>query len=357
MDEAERTRLAALIQLSHETRLAVIDEVRIDLRHPLLDPAQWTAGLLFEDRHGPHLSRPYIWFPWFGPYDRDELAAQRAEALAAEGLCEADAAGDLFYRHWFPEAVAYPGDTVTLSKIVVITEGDEFDHVHDREHREAYLSITRPSGETVHIAAPVVFIGVTSFTAEGNAGQITAEKLARRVCDHFGIAWITDFRPFHDELTLEEFALAEGQSLWEEWARLAAVLPDHWDAPIGTPTRLGLDRAINRATSLGYAWGLAETRQLRAPAKAARRSAQGARLAGQRSGESRRRKAEETWHPHALVLAQRARKQRSSASQDDVVADIQAFWAIKIPKAPGTKTLKAFVSAKERSGKLPRRTV
>lgn len=79
-----------------------------------------------------------------------------------------------------------------------------------------------------------------------------------------------------------------------------------------------------------------------------------AKAAGQRSGESRRLKAETTWHPHALDLAKAIRGKLPSLAQDDLAAEIKASWT-NDGWQPGHHALLNFVRASEVAGTLVKR--
>lgn len=76
---------------------------------------------------------------------------------------------------------------------------------------------------------------------------------------------------------------------------------------------------------------------------------------GRSSGKTRAKKAEDTWHPYALALALKSRKEDQTLSQDDVATYILDNWGHPKPKIfkPGHSSLKRFISQKIKSGELP----
>jgi len=83
---------------------------------------------------------------------------------------------------------------------------------------------------------------------------------------------------------------------------------------------------------------------------------QKSKAAGKRSGESRRLKAETTWHPHALDLAKSIRAKTPAIAQRDLASEIQALWRQE-GEQPKFDNVLLFVRASESSGTLPKRRV
>jgi hypothetical protein len=77
-----------------------------------------------------------------------------------------------------------------------------------------------------------------------------------------------------------------------------------------------------------------------------------AALAGRKSGNVRRRNAENAWQPHALKLTQDIWKESGKITRDRLVEAIQARWALPKIRAPGETQLKTFIRLKIKSGEL-----
>jgi hypothetical protein len=289
----------ALFEFTHETRFGVIRGVQLDLRHRLLDPEQWTIGTLWWDRHALE-SGARIWFPWFGVLDRDALIDQAQSSLDNKELSGADGPPEeivgAMLKWMLPTVVVGSGDCVSIRRVVRVLHGDEFDHLHDVESREVYLKITRPDGEIEDVQDPLLFVGTTSFIAGGRSGQITAAKIARRICAHFGIGWITDFNLVDENMFLPEAALEDAQALWRESEPLMKLLPESHDAPLGTPNRYDLRRLIDHAVSLRGAHRLAIVQDL--PARA------GDQLQGSPRRATERKHWQAAFEGHALRHAE-----------------------------------------------------
>ncbi len=76
---------------------------------------------------------------------------------------------------------------------------------------------------------------------------------------------------------------------------------------------------------------------------------------GKKSGASRRKKAEETWHPHAAALARKHRAAEPGLSQAGLASMVIDLWQLQEPAAPSANSVLTLVRTLERSGKLARR--
>jgi hypothetical protein len=349
-----------LWRVFHVTRFGVIDGVTLDLRHPLIDPWRWRINTLWIDSEEGWSQGPKIWFPWFGPFDEVGLyatAVKRDDDVRRWASGPSDRVEEIL-RDLLPSAQASPGDVIEIDQVRVSIIGDEFDHEHDREVREVHLRLVHPDGVAHRLDEPIRFLGATAFVADPVWDGVSVDKVTARICDDLTLPSLEAFDLITDEVTTAELAFAEAKWLTRDLQVWLALLPEPWETVDRELSRAHLVALMDRAVSLGYHWAQAEAeKRFRPLALAGLASARGAELAGYRSGEARRRKAQETWHPHALELARHSRDQNAQGSQDAVVADIQAGWKLEVPTCPGTKTLKVFVSGKERSGALPRRQV
>jgi hypothetical protein len=82
MNDEEKARYQTLYRICHVERHGTIEGVEIDFRHELLDPSEWQMRLIATrlDESRPEYE-PFIWFPWFGDFDKKAL---RAEIIADE---------------------------------------------------------------------------------------------------------------------------------------------------------------------------------------------------------------------------------------------------------------------------------
>ena len=80
-DEIELQRYMALREISHITRYGTVDGVTFDLRHDELDPRHWGMSIIANEgkyREKWH-DQPFIWFPWYGVFDKDALKKELIE--------------------------------------------------------------------------------------------------------------------------------------------------------------------------------------------------------------------------------------------------------------------------------------
>lgn len=79
------------------------------------------------------------------------------------------------------------------------------------------------------------------------------------------------------------------------------------------------------------------------------------RSRGKKRGAAARKKAAETWEPHAKEIALAVRKEQPGSSQDTVADEIGARWKLESPAAPKHRTLVRFISRLKMNGELPPR--
>lgn len=348
-----RTVSYPLWRLFRVTRFEVIDGVTIDLRHPLIDPWRWRTEVLWTDPMWGWSNGPRVWFPWFGPCDEIGIGA---DLLRQDASSQDDFEEQL--TRFLPTACAAQGCRIEVQDVKASVVGGDFDHEHDREVRDAYLQIQSPGGGVVRLIEPIRFVGATAFAMEHQWRGVTLDKVAARICDELNLPALEAFELIVEQVSSAELSFLEAKWLTRDLEARLADLPAWYEASSRNVSQEDLIGLVNLAISLGYHWAQAEDEVKLVPlAATALASARGAELGGVRSGQSRRRKAQATWHPHALELAQQSRRENPSGSQDMVVADIQSAWKLESPSCPGSKTLKIFVSAKERSAELPARKV
>jgi len=77
--------------------------------------------------------------------------------------------------------------------------------------------------------------------------------------------------------------------------------------------------------------------------------------AGKKSGETRRKKAEATWHPHAIARAIKFRSEEPTLSQQDLASKVVDLWKDQSMAIPSTSSVLKLIGALEASGKLKKR--
>src|SRR5208283_1599152 len=113
-----------------------------------------------------------------------------------------------------------------------------------------------------------------------------------------------------------------------------------------------LEDVVSMSILLGQFLAKAEAATTVEPlAEFAKQSQQKASESGLKSAEVRRNRE---WRSIANDLVTSIRLKQPHLSQDDVATEIAALWTKDVPKAPGHKTLKKFVSELERAGLIHR---
>ena len=112
---------------------------------------------------------------------------------------------------------------------------------------------------------------------------------------------------------------------------------------------------LNEATLLGYLWAKIEFEaNLKPLADIAKQRKIDNKRGGEKSGEIRRKNAEQGWVKIAKILAIRIRDKQAELSQDDLAFEIGVLWTSDI-EPPGTARTKQLISEMEKSGELAKR--
>src|SRR5271166_547989 len=154
-DEEKYNRRMALEQICAVDQYGVLEGVEFDLRHELLDPSEWRTEARFgrewaeyRVRRSPDL--PFIWFPWYGKFNQDELLQEAEKSFPQfHGLSKAEIAKykTRFLRDFTPECLVNLGDKIVVYDVTRDSNDDEFSHPHDSEIRYAWCKIKRASGK------------------------------------------------------------------------------------------------------------------------------------------------------------------------------------------------------------------
>ena len=352
-DDADLRRFSILREISHFARHGVVEGVEFDLRHKELDPRHW-GMFLIGDKYLRSDGQPFIWFPWYGVFDKE---AVRRSIVSEEDGPPSEAAVRRMLKYLTPEVFAYSGDKITIDHVRVVHTGDPFSHQHDFELRLAFLKIIRKNGRMAQVKTPIRLLGHTSLLLRGNSRNII-EKLTARIFAHHKIESLTD--PLVDSI-LEKEELFESASLTllfhlhfrnrETFARADKLDLHDPQNRTAYETRLSIEQAMR----LGYYWANAEAELgMKHFALAGLGTLHGAKKAGIQSGKSRQLKAQRTWKAHALELILQQRQQNPGLSQHRLADEIIFSWKLATP-APGHTTLTSYISSLEKEGIIPRR--
>lgn len=334
MDDFQLSLFRAAIEIE-ETGAGNVGGVTVDLRHPDLPVSEWRHPWLrlaiCSDGQPFRSFEPTLLFPWQRKFDWAKGGKPWAK----------------------PDALIDEGDILRVSDVDIDRFPDsDFDHIHDAEARFVRLAIHRKSGEKITLEKPLLFVGTTSFRLLNFRDEF--DSLGLRICGYFGVRTLDDV-----SASLKGNAAEAAQRMKN--ALLCVTTPREvarrWLSG-KEPELLEAHRtwvAIDDAMMAGYYWAKAEAElNLKPLAVATLDRKQNARKAGRDSGKARRQKAAAEWQDRALDLAKAERVKEPALSQNKLAERIAV-----VPDVPGYDTIKAFLSACERSGALakPKRPI
>ena len=90
-----------------------------------------------------------------------------------------------------PECVVQNGDKVSIDRVEVVRIGDDFDHLHDLEVRNAYVRVAHANGEIEKIKTPIIFEGCTAVLHH-DINDTSVYNIAQRIKRHFKLNSIRD---------------------------------------------------------------------------------------------------------------------------------------------------------------------
>jgi hypothetical protein len=90
-----------------------------------------------------------------------------------------------------PECVVQNGDKISIDRVEIVRIGDEFDHLHDSEVRNAYLRVVHANGEIEKIKTPIIFDGRTAVLDQ-DTGSTFVYNITDRIERHFKLKSIRD---------------------------------------------------------------------------------------------------------------------------------------------------------------------
>jgi hypothetical protein len=260
--------------------------------------------------------------------------------------------------------VLQTGDKIEIARVKTVELDNKFSHEHDKIERHAYLQVRRNINTIIPIETPLEFVGRTAMRRNRVTGHVEViDKIVERLTTHFGL------KNIYDDISLK-FVQANYASLndaekavkhaWSIFINNNDILKLRYDYSSDLP-RTKYDKirkqlkTIEDSVLLGFHWAKAEGELNMKPlADIGTRVIARSRAGGAKSGESRRREAEEMWRPHALQLAKTARRKMPSLSTEKVASEIMENWSLQIKKREHS-TLKLFVVEMEKSGRLPRK--
>jgi len=310
-------------------RTGVVGDVIFDLRHPKLDPMDWTAESLLrnEEEQSRCPGRPFLWFPWYGEY-RLELPESRAR-LAANGKSLSKVRKVALEKEFSPEQIVCRGDTISLRQVDPedLTGFGMRDVVQGETVRLALLEITRSERTVISVETPLRF-----FSRRASTQMNSVNRALSRIR--------TMIKDASNTGTIRRIA-AEAECI-------GAMIHSRIHSDRATAE---LEDIASLSILLGQLWAKAESATTVQPlAELAQRSQLKAKEDGVKSGRVR---GNAPWKQIAEKLAISTRQCEPSFSQDDVATDIATAWKEETPKPPTHETLKKFISKLEHSGVIP----
>lgn len=386
-------RNRALSKIMSETRVGEVDGISFDLRHKQINPGEWTMDHLLGGDDGRPPTRterlPFIWFPWYGKFDLNQLrvdilgefraAKEYAEngpptprevygnitdAEYADYLKEEKKQRRIPTKTWMkdevksrtPDAIVNPGDSIKTHHAVMNIGDDEFVPIHDRAFIHLFIKITNEAGLCNVLSTPIVMYGATRISYfRGNRPIYSILDRVRRYhrLSKIDSASVREVSDNVNSTGNAYAALYRSVSICERFLPLSLKCRQS-DNP--TRARLGMEflQALDDACMLGYAWAYAETEQhMRPLAVAGAASRAGAARAGRASGARRRAKAANTWQAPVKSEALKIRAENPGISQAELAAKI--VFRLDDGALPSHPIIVRHIAKLERDGELPKR--
>lgn len=378
MDKALARIHAQLRNIIHGRR-EVVEGVEIDLQHELLPRRDWrpNLSLTFGTTPEPPWQAPFIWFPWFGPYDESAVRGKAEAAIGeratapgserAEGPERDDPKRASQETSWTlkastdlqtntPECVVQNGDKISIDRVEIAVIGNDFDYVHDLEVRNAYLRVAHANGEVQMIKTPIVYEGRTAVFAQ-DTGSTFVRNITDRIERHFKLKSIRDMNLVQADNSYAYKALRKAYSVDIATEGLSSSSTNGVTVVVGRgPSEEFHDGSntwytINDAVMMGYLWGRAEAAELMmSQAKSALAAKLESARAGKLGGQKRRKRAQEGWKRIAEKIVGELWQANPRLTQGEVVRKIPDNWArassalgLSVP-APSDASLKLLVS-------------
>jgi hypothetical protein len=209
--EARERRILDIFHDRHGT----IDGVEIDFRHKELTSAWFPPP--FNNLPVRLPNAPFIWFPWFGDYDKDAVG-EEVQRVATRGpkrsppsarsksqksvpvsgpksvrpiqLVEEEIARLMAERK--PDCFVNPGDRVCVARVEPQRVGKALDCEQDGELRKVYLRVHRAGGGKIdEIPIPMIYKGFKSVL-DDDLGVLNFVTIEDRILAHFQLSRIQD---------------------------------------------------------------------------------------------------------------------------------------------------------------------
>jgi hypothetical protein len=218
-------------------------------------------------------------------------------------------------------------------------------------------------GSIHSLKEPIVFTGSSAMWTGGYSKMLS--KIIRRLCAYHEIESIHDPKVKEivrrvAQIDAEVTPLQRGKETVKRGAQadaaaalLHATALATADLDFPNLVKARIRYMIDEACLVGYRWGRAEADMRMKPlAEAGYRSRTASPSGGRISGERRRQKAEQTWKPLALRLANEIRKKNPTLSNEALIG-VMKNHRKSGDKLPGEDTLRDFIRIMIRTGEVP----
>ena len=136
---------------------------------------------------------PFLWFPWFGNFDKESV---RAELLTDKKVeFRQGKVPESLLREYTPEHFVNAGDKLIVERLERQMIDGPFSHEHDHEVRLAFLCIIRANGKRERVKTPLMFTGATSLFVRMHKKE-WFDKITRRICEHFNLGSFDEIKSF-----------------------------------------------------------------------------------------------------------------------------------------------------------------
>jgi hypothetical protein len=355
----------------------VIDGVEFDLRQEELDPEQWSRLCVLQDvfylpnenDDGVLYNQHALWFPWFGQFNakalRDrvsKLKPKTVERLIKDIVAEKDPSPsdenpiDRLITFLTPTYFVESGDRISIYAVADAIVGGDHLHEHDRLVKNASLQIIKPNGTIIKIEPSYRIFGNHTVVNPDEESSDTFGSILFRIVKYHNLkqpSQLKTFKRYESEVSTASAIAYFLYDLTED----AWYDSDNKSAPSDEELEdAELDLSIvNEATLLGYLWAKIEFEDnLKPLADIAKQRKIDNKRGGEKSGEIRRKNAEQGWVKIGKIMAIKIRDKQPELSQDDLAFEVGVLWTSDI-EPPGTARIKLLIGEMEKSGELPKR--
>jgi hypothetical protein len=383
LSDDDLAKIYVQLSVTFNNLRGVVDRVEFDLRHELLPPGDWRPSFLadFGTSPEPPSDAPYLWFPWFGPYDEGAVGPQGQAAMAGQARARnakriedpqiddqtvrvsretsrtSDASIGSHIQANTPECVVQKGDKISIDRVEIVQIGNDFDHIHDLEVRNAYLRIAHANGKIEKTKTPIIFRGRTAVL-DRDVGTTFVHEISDRIRRHFNLKSIRDMNLVQKDNSYAYRALRKAYSVdiaTEDKSTDVVVVGRRPSEEFHDGSNTWY--TVNDAVMMGYLWGRAEADQIMRPTAEKARETHAKNSRAAKLSLAKRGIKTENWHRIAKKIVDEIWAMKPTLPQAEVIRKIDSErWnaasnALSLPgtRLPSAGSLKPFVSEVRRN--------